>query len=574
MDIGVKISKATKRNWERLNLTEEEIALKLTSRANKSFSKKHIIPKEYFSDKSNIKIVKNLLEYISQKNISIENAIYNLVINHLLKYKLITIKDNKIDSSNKHLKKILSEFKKNKLNKELLNFNLPNNEIDILGIIYQCLMQEGSKNKKGSYYTPQKIIQDFLQYIKKDTILLDPCCGTGSFLISLGDKIKNPENIYGVELDKISSFIAKINLIVKYKNIDFEPNIYNMDFLENDIIKILKDKNINLIATNPPWGTKYDKNYSENFPQIFSKELYSYFIVQAEKILSKTGLCCLILPESILNIGVHKDIRKFILDNFNILEINPLGKIFNGVLSDIVSMKLSKNFNTKGLDKTKFLSNKNYVFNITDNISQEIIDFIFSQKYMTLKNSKWGLGIVTGNNTKHIKKDFKIGEKIYRGKNIEKYFISDNDEYIEYKRENFQQAAPDEIYRAKEKLIYKFISKDLVFGYDNKQRLVLNSANILIPTIETHTIKTVLAFLNSKLFNFIYKNKFNALKVIKGNLLQLPFPALSENNRNLLENHVNNYLKNKNKTDLDMIDNLVYKSFKLPEQYVKIIQNY
>ena len=574
MMIGVKVSEATKRNWERLNVTEDEIAQKLTSRANKSSSKKHIIPKEYFSDKSNIKIVKNLLEYIFQKEISIENTIYNLGINYLIKHKLVKLVNNKIISSNGHITKILSDFKQKELITELLDFNLPNDENDILGIIYQCLMQEGNKNKKGSYYTPPAIIKDFLRYVNEDTILLDPCCGTGSFLISLGEKIKNPENIYGIELDKISAFIAKINLIVKYRDIDFEPKIYNLDFLENNTVEILKNKNISLIATNPPWGTKYEKDYSANFPQIFSKELYSYFIVQSEKVLSSKGLCCLILPESILNIGVHKDIRKFILDNYNIKDINYLGKVFNSVLSDIVAIKLSKDFNATGLDKTKFLSDKNFVFNVTDKENQEILDFIFSKPYMTLKDSKWGLGIVTGNNSKHIKKELPNGEKIYRGKNIEQYVIADSEEYIEYKRENFQQTAPDEIYRADEKLVYKFISKNLIFGYDNKQRLFLNSANILIPALKTHTIKTALAFLNSKLFNYIYRHKFSALKVIKGNLLQLPFPELSENNKNLLEKYVDNYLKNQNKTDLDMIDTLVFKSFNLPEKYIKIIQNY
>ena len=31
--------------------------------------------------------------------------------------------------------------------------------------------------------------------------------------------------------------------------------------------------------------------------------------------------------------------------------------------------------------------------------------------------------------------------------------------------DKFQQCAPDDLYRAQEKLIYKFISKNLVFAY-------------------------------------------------------------------------------------------------------------
>ena len=99
--------------------------------------------------------------------------------------------------------------------------------------------------------------------------------------------------------------------------------------------------------------------------------------------------------------------------------------------------------------------------------------------------------------------------------------------YIKYNRADFQQCAKDEFYRAKEKLVYKFVSSRLCFTYDDKQRLFLNSANILIPEVEGMSIKTVLAFLNSSLFNFLYVKQFNDLKILKGNLSTLPFPKIT-----------------------------------------------
>ena len=69
------------------------------------------------------------------------------------------------------------------------------------------------------------------------------------------------------------------------------------------------------------------------------------------------------------------------------------------------------------------------------------------------------------------------------------------------------------------------------FAYDDKQRLFLNSANILIPKLEEYSIKDVMAFLNSTLFQYIYKMKFNELKVLKGNLLELPFPFILPNGK-------------------------------------------
>ena len=171
----------------------------------------------------------------------------------------------------------------------------------------------------------------------------------------------------------------------------------------------------------------------------------------------------------------------------------------------------------------------------------QILEKIYSTPHQTLKNSIWGLGIVTGNNSKFITFDSAGAEKIYSGKNIAKGEILESEKYIIYDRESFQQTASEEIYRAKEKLVYKFISKKLVFAYDNKQRLFLNSANILIPDLEDYSIKQVMDCLNSKLFQYIYQKKFNELKVLKGNLLQLPVPYFRGENSQITDDLLYKY---------------------------------
>ena len=118
-------------------------------------------------------------------------------------------------------------------------------------------------------------------------------------------------------------------------------------------------------------------------------------------------------------------------------------------------------------------------------------------------------------------------EPIFTGKDISKYGLKKASRYIKYNRTDFQQCAQDELYRAKEKLVYKFVSGSLCFTYDDKQRLFLNSANILIPEVDGMSVKTVLAFLNSSLFNFLYTKRFNDLKILKGNLTTLPFPKIT-----------------------------------------------
>jgi hypothetical protein len=45
--------------------------------------------------------------------------------------------------------------------------------------------------------------------------------------------------------------------------------------------------------------------------------------------------------------------------------------------------------------------------------------------------------------------------------------------------------------------------------------------------VEGMSVKTVLAFLNSSLFNFLYVKRFNDLKILQGNLSTLPFPKIN-----------------------------------------------
>lgn len=82
--------------------------------------------------------------------------------------------------------------------------------------------------------------------------------------------------------------------------------------------------------------------------------------------------------------------------------------------------------------------------------------------------------------------------------------------------------AQPQFYRAKEKLLYRFISEVPVFAYDNRQRLSLNSCNILIPEIEGMEMKYVLALLNSSVVAFYLRAKFHSVKLLRSHLESIP----------------------------------------------------
>jgi hypothetical protein len=65
-------------------------------------------------------------------------------------------------------------------------------------------------------------------------------------------------------------------------------------------------------------------------------------------------------------------------------------------------------------------------------------------------NTTFALGIVTGNNAKHVLQvPVKHSEPIFRGKDIQKYYYEPPKCYIVFKPNDYQQIAPIEYYRQK-----------------------------------------------------------------------------------------------------------------------------
>ena len=203
---------------------------------------------------------------------------------------------------------------------------------------------------------------------------------------------------------------------------------------------------------------------------------------------------------------------------------------------------------------------------------KEILNIFKKKGKYFLNKSIWGLGIVTGDNKNKLSSICLKGmEKIYTGKEIQKYILKSAKNYIYFDRNNLQQVAKDEIYRAEEKLVYKFISNKLTFAYDNTKSLFLNSANILIPFIPSMCIKSILAFLNSTLFQFAYIKLFGEIKILKGNLLELPFPEIFKETDNTISSSVNKIL-NGNNSEIKNIDSYIFSIYNYSATQIEYIK--
>lgn len=454
---------------------------------------------------------------------------------------------------------------------DLLDFALPCDEADLLGLIYQCLLLEGEKNIAGAYYTPRPITEEMTRGLdfSNGEIFLDPACGSGAFILSL--KNAKPHQIFGIDNNPLAVFIAKVNMLLKFSDMDFLPQIYCADFLDCENLSKsannILSKRVDYICTNPPWGIYrggiYQKNHNSKKAQfkraksmqdfITSGERFSLFFVKSYATLKPNGIMNFLLPNAMLNVKAHKDLREFILRNGTLEQIKHYANIFSGVSAEFVSITHKKSIQSKAGETTQanlktnsaqckiiknnsefltpisaFYQSQNYNFNALSSKDLEIIKKVKRIGKYDLGQSIWALGIVTGDNKNALhKKRIQGSEKIYTGKEIAPYRLKEARNFIVYDRARFQQVAKDECYRVSEKLVYKFISNKLVFAYDSSGALFLNSANILIPKIPNISIKTALGFLNSTLFAYLHTVLFGEIKVLKGNLAELPFPKIT-----------------------------------------------
>jgi hypothetical protein len=283
-------------------------------------------------------------------------------------------------------------------------------------------------------------------------------------------------------------------------------------------------------------------------------------------------------------VRAHKNIREYILNNGDLQQIYFYSNTFNGVTTKVIDIlhrktprtpfvRIKNDNSIVTMSKTVFSQTENCIFNIFNEKDILIIEKVKKIGKYNLGNSIWALGIVTGDNKSKLKNHAEGGlEKIYTGKEIMPYRLKPAKNYIHYDRKQLQQVAKEEYYRAKEKLVYKFISNRLVFAYDNTSSLFLNSANILIPQIPNMSIKTVLGFLNSELYQYLYRTLFSEIKILKGNLMELPFIALTEEQDNTISNYVQNILEGDDNAIIK-VEEEIYKLFDITDIEKKYIKD-
>ncbi|AFM00467.1 type I restriction-modification system methyltransferase subunit [Desulfitobacterium dehalogenans ATCC 51507] len=591
---------------------------KLKSRRNKNYISGTYIPKTYIQSKEGIEVVGKIISCLDSIDLAegYERVILaEYALKLLTSRKMISFEPKRTDSTcflRYYLKDarfagrysvliddLLGDIKDIELQlvklSPALNFYIDYiNEQDFLGLLSMSLQNLEERKSKGVYYTPLTVVKDTVDWLKpmlhKDIKILDPCCGTGNFLMYAYKYIKNLEGLHGYDISPLSVSLTRINMALLTKTADVEL-LYRNFLCANPLLGKLAGK-FDVVIGNPPWGFKYSPGEQKELKKLYPSarattvESFCVFAEFGLRSVVNKGVVSLILPQSLLQVKIHRPIRKYLMNACQIKRIRYWEDAFDGVQCPAMTLTYQKNaeeFSVKGaqivsrqkvftIAKERTVDIDLWNFDLTD-AEVRLIERLKSSVDVTyLKhNADFALGIVTGDNRKflsnkitheEIDDESDIFEFIYRGSDVFKYKCLPAQYKIKFHPHKFQQVAPIELYRAKEKLIYRFIGGCLVFAYDDTQALTLNSANILIPKIEGLSIKYILAVLNSRIAQYFYSRQFKSLKVLRSQIESIPIPLINKRQQYHIVTKVESLLKSCDPGEVNSLYNAIDRQVK------------
>lgn len=260
---------------------------------------------------------------------------------------------------------------------------------DTRGDLYEYLLSKiSTAGTNGQFRTPRHIIRMIVEMMapKPGEVICDPACGTGGFLVSSVDYLKekylkeifydklqlahfNKEMFTGFDMDRTMLRIGAMNMMTHGVE---NPRIGYRDSLSDQNPDMNK---YSLIMTNPPFkgSLDYDIVSADLLRVAKTKKTELLFLALFLRMLKIGGRCASIVPDGVLfgSSTAHKAVRQEIIEN-NRLEavISMPSGVFKPYAGVSTAILIFTKTNHGGTDKVWFYDMEADGFSLDDKRSQ------------------------------------------------------------------------------------------------------------------------------------------------------------------------------------------------------------
>ena len=256
--------------------------------------------------------------------------------------------------------------------RELINYLHANIEYDnsgqrdAFGDMYESFLHDlQSAKDSGEFYTPRPITNFAIEMLDPQLgeSILDPAVGTGGFLCSAIRHVRTNyvtsgsteddevlmQSINGVEKKALPTVLCMTNLI--HHGIDDPGRVKRGNSLTKPINSYTEDDEVDVIATNPPFGGSEQDTVQSNFPVAYRlSETADLFMTVIHTSLKNEGRAAVVYPASPPPDGKKQNIVRRLVEECN---LHTIIQFPNSTFKPYASIATNLLFFTKGDQTTE-----------------------------------------------------------------------------------------------------------------------------------------------------------------------------------------------------------------------------
>jgi len=250
---------------------------------------------------------------------------------------------------------------------------VPMEDRDTKGDLYEYMLGKiASAGQNGQFRTPRHIIQLMVEMVapRPDDLVCDPACGTGGFLVAVGEALRrdhpaalrDPKQsqhfhhalFHGFDFDNTMLRIGSMNMLLHGVE---NPDIRYRDSLAQDHAG--EEEKYTLVLANPPFAGSLDyENCAKDLQQIVkTKKTELLFLALFLRLLKPGGRAAVIVPDGVLfgSSNAHKTLRQLLVEEQKLDAVISLpGGVFKPYAGVSTAILLFTKTNSGGTDHVWF----------------------------------------------------------------------------------------------------------------------------------------------------------------------------------------------------------------------------